>query len=88
MRSSLRDFGRPFWTGAEDLVAKPYSWKPSRAWATAFQFCRYIPLLAEMGAQVVLELPRPLLGLLSTLAGVTQIVEEGSPSRLLITVAP
>lgn len=79
MRSSLRDFGRPLWTGAEDLRGKTIFLEAEQGLGDSIQFCRYIPLLAEMGAQVVLELPRPLLGLLSTLAGVTQIVERGQP---------
>lgn len=79
MRSSLRDFGRPLWTGAEDLRGKTILLEAEQGLGDSIQFCRYTQLLADRGAQVVLELPTPLLGLLSTLTGVTLIVERGQP---------
>jgi hypothetical protein len=41
------------------------------------QFCRYLPLLAQRGARVVLTLPRVLLGLLQHLPGVDQFFVQG-----------
>ncbi len=79
MRSSLRDFGRPLWTGAEDLRGKTILLEAEQGLGDSIQFCRYTQLLADRGAQVVLELPKALRGLLSTLAGVTLIVERGQP---------
>jgi hypothetical protein len=42
------------------------------------QFCRYVPLLAAT-ARVILEVPKPLLRLLSALPGVSQAVATGDP---------
>ena len=36
------------------------------------QFCRYVPLVAERGARVIFEVPRPLRELMSTLTGVSK----------------
>ncbi len=43
------------------------------------QFCRYVPLVAERAAGVILEIPEPLHGLMSTLSGTAQIVSKGDP---------
>ncbi len=44
----------------------------------SLQFCRYIPMLAAT-ATVVLDVPRTLVRLLSTVKGVTRIVTDGDP---------
>ncbi|HEV7817051.1 MAG TPA: glycosyltransferase, partial [Janthinobacterium sp.] len=43
------------------------------------QFCRYASLVAQRGAIVILEVKKPLAGLLGTLAGVARIVIKGEP---------
>jgi tetratricopeptide (TPR) repeat protein len=41
----------------------------------SIQFCRFLPKLAEMGAQITLATQTPLLELLSTLQGIHQVVD-------------
>lgn len=41
------------------------------------QFCRYAPLVRELGAKVILEVQRPLVKLLKNLEGVNEIIAEG-----------
>jgi hypothetical protein len=41
------------------------------------QFCRYVPLVAELGATVVLEVQKPLLDLFRSLPGVTRLIATG-----------
>ncbi len=43
------------------------------------QFCRYVPLLAEAGARVVLEVPAVLARLMRGLDGVEQVIATGAP---------
>jgi Flp pilus assembly protein TadD len=43
----------------------------------AIQFCRYATMVAEQGAQVILECPPQLVRLLSTLQGVTLVIARG-----------
>src|SRR5215472_8457960 len=43
------------------------------------QFCRYVPLVAELAARVILEVQAPLHELMSTLPGAVQIVTRGDP---------
>jgi hypothetical protein len=45
----------------------------------AIQFCRYVPLVVERGAQVILEVQRPLRELMATLTDAAQIVSRGDP---------
>ena len=41
------------------------------------QFCRYVPLVAGLGAKVILEVQKPLWGVLAGLEGVSQWVGQG-----------
>ena len=43
------------------------------------QFARYASVAAAVGAKVVLQAPRPLVRLLASVPGVTQVIEEGQP---------
>jgi hypothetical protein len=43
------------------------------------QFCRYAPLVAARGGLVILEAPRPLIRLLKSLSGVSELVATGDP---------
>ena len=52
---------------------------PSKGFGDTIQFCRYVPLVAERAARVILEVPKPLHELMSTLPGAAQIVSRGDP---------
>ena len=43
------------------------------------QFARYASVAAAVGAKVVLQVPRPLVRLMASVPGVTQVIEEGHP---------
>jgi ADP-heptose:LPS heptosyltransferase len=43
------------------------------------QFCRYVKLLAEVGAKVILEVQPRLAGLLSRMQGISQLLAAGDP---------
>jgi tetratricopeptide (TPR) repeat protein len=77
LRPNRRHWNRPLWMGAEPVAGKTLLLHNDQGLGDAIQFCRYIPLLAERGARVILEIDRPLKGLLSSVAGVRQCVVEG-----------
>jgi hypothetical protein len=75
---SQSDRARPLWLGATDVIGKTILLHAEQGFGDTLQFCRYAPLVART-ADVVLEVPRPLLRLLSTLPGVSRIVASGDP---------
>lgn len=77
LRSSRRHWNRPLWLGAEPIAGKTLLLHNDQGLGDAIQFCRYIPLLAERGARVILEIDRPLKELLSGVAGIMHCVVKG-----------
>jgi tetratricopeptide (TPR) repeat protein len=70
-------FPTPSWDGLEPLYGRTILLHGDsiggEAFGDAIQFCRYVPLLAARGAQVVLEVERPLCKLVASITGVTQV---------------
>jgi tetratricopeptide (TPR) repeat protein len=71
-----RTFSRPRWLG-EPLSGRRILLHAEQGLGDTIQFCRYAPLVAACGGRVLLEVPRPLLRLLSGLPGVTQLLAAG-----------
>jgi len=77
--------GRPelpgrLWLGDFPVEGKTILVLAEHGLGDSLQFCRYVPMLAER-ADVILEVPRPLLRLLSGLRGVRQVIASGEESR-------
>lgn len=70
--------GRSAWRGREPLAGKSILLRCEQGIGDTLQFCRYVPLVAERGASVVLEVQRPLVSLLADLPGLTRIVVQGA----------
>lgn len=69
--SPLRDFTEPRWHGGS-LTGKTILIYAEQGLGDTIQFCRYLPLLMEQGAQVLFECHRPLKALMQTLGdGIT-----------------
>lgn len=77
--SPRRGFRAPLWSGQEALAGKTILLHSEQGLGDAIQFARYVPLVAQQGGRVVLEVPRALTGLLGSLSGIAQIVERGKP---------
>jgi tetratricopeptide (TPR) repeat protein len=71
-----RSFVQPRWRG-EDLVGKTILVHAEQGLGDTLQFCRYVSLLAERGARVVLEAQRPLRTLLAGLDGGAVLLSPG-----------
>ncbi len=74
--SKLRDFGRPLWKG-EALHGARIFLHIEQGHGDIIQFVRYIPLVAERGGYVILEVPPSLCRLLKGMPGIRQIVTTG-----------
>jgi tetratricopeptide (TPR) repeat protein len=79
LRTAKRNFVQPLWTKGDDVRGKTILLHAEHGFGDAIQFCRYVPLVVERGARVILEVHRPLRELMTTLTSAAQIVSRGDP---------
>lgn len=72
-----RAFSAPRWQGAESLDGKTILLYAEHGVADTLYACRYVGMVAERGAKVILEVPQALVGLMTNLEGVSQLVVAG-----------
>jgi tetratricopeptide (TPR) repeat protein len=72
-----RNLRRPQWYGDQPLAGRTILLHAEQGFGDMLQFARYVPLVAERGANVILEAPQALFPLLQTLAGVSQLICRG-----------
>jgi tetratricopeptide (TPR) repeat protein len=72
-----RTFGRPLWLGEFPLARKTILLHAEQGLGDCIQFVRYAPLLARMGAGVVLEVPSELTSLFARIKDVAHVVVRG-----------
>lgn len=66
----------PFWRGAAAMAGQRVVLWCEQGLGDAIQFCRYVPLLASQGTEVILEVPADLMSLARTLPGVDTLVAQ------------
>jgi tetratricopeptide (TPR) repeat protein len=72
-----RKFKCPLWLGAVPVHGKTILLHSDQGLGDALQFCRYVPLVAVMGAHVILEVQKELRELVSRLDGVSTVLSRG-----------
>lgn len=72
-----RHFTQPLWLGAQALAGKTVLLHAEQGLGDTVQFCRYVPLVQALGAEVVLEVPPSLLGLMAGVPGAHALVAAG-----------
>ena len=75
--SPARNFSQPQWRG-EPLGGATILLHAEQGLGDTLQMLRYVPLLAERGARIVLEVPSELLSLIAPLKGVANLVARGN----------
>jgi hypothetical protein len=65
------------WLGGDPVAGKTVLLHAEQGYGDTLQFCRYAPLVAALGATVVLEVPLALKPLLGSLRGVSLLVAKG-----------
>ncbi|MDR3416942.1 MAG: tetratricopeptide repeat protein [Nevskia sp.] len=73
-----RDFPQPLWLGHAPLHGKTILLHAEQGFGDTIQFCRYLPAVRSLGAQIVLEAPAELLPLLRSLPGEFVTVAAGA----------
>lgn len=76
---AVRDFPMPLWLGGEGLEGRTLLVHAEQGLGDALQFCRYAPVLAGLGARVVLEVYPALARLMERLGGVEVVIKRGAP---------
>ncbi len=67
------------WSGTELVAGKTILLHAEQGYGDTLQFCRYATLVAASGARVILQVQSPLVGVMSGLDGVEQVIGEGTP---------
>jgi tetratricopeptide (TPR) repeat protein len=69
---------QPLWLGGENLAGKTILLYEEQGLGDTIQFCRYAPVVAGLGAKVILEVPPQLTALLAGISRGVQVVESGA----------
>ena len=72
-----KNFSQPLWRGEVPLAGKTILLHSEQGLGDTIQFCRYIPMVARLGARVILEVEEVLLPLLKDLEGIEEITAKG-----------
>jgi hypothetical protein len=72
-----RGFAQPLWLGDQPLGGKTILLYGEQGLGDTLQFCRYARWVAQLGAEVQLEVQAPLTGLLTRLDGVSRVISRG-----------
>ncbi len=71
------NYPRPMWRGERELRGKTILLVAEQGMGDAIQFARYAPLVAALGAKVLLRVDAPLAVLMTTVPGVSQVIGAG-----------
>ena len=79
LKLTKRNFPQPLWLGKESLAGKSVLLHSEQGLGDTIQFCRYAKFVSDLGARVIMEVPKSLFGLMKTLSDVSDLVVKGSP---------
>jgi tetratricopeptide (TPR) repeat protein len=75
----LKPLSRPRWNGSSP-AGRTILIRAEQGAGDTIHFCRYLPMLVQLGAKVILECQADLIPLLKSLPGVHRIVANGEPA--------
>jgi hypothetical protein len=87
-RGEPRKFSQPTWLGNESIFGKTLFIYREQGLGDLIHFCRYIPLLEELGAKIILEAPLSLFDLMKSLSLSAIVVKEGESLPSFDLVCP
>jgi tetratricopeptide (TPR) repeat protein len=74
-----RNFAGQPWLGEEDIAGKTVLIHAEQGFGDTLHFVRYVPLLAERGVTIILEVQPQLKTLLSQMPGTSAVIGRGEP---------
>ena len=75
--SKSRNFDKPLWLGDASLEGKAIFIHAEQGFGDSIQFGRYIPMVAALGAQVIVEVQPPLRRIFSSIKGASKVIAAG-----------
>ena len=76
---SKKDFSKPIWLGDNDITNKTILIHAEQGLGDTLQFIRYVPMVAALGATVMVEVQAPLLSLFENMQGISVLLKKGDP---------
>ena len=77
--NNQRQFEVPQWCGNEHIQGKTILIHAEQGLGDTLQFIRYVPMVAALGATVIVEVKVPLLSLLENMQGISVLLKKGDP---------
>jgi tetratricopeptide (TPR) repeat protein len=87
-RGKPRQYSQPTWLGAEPIAGKTILIHPEQGFGDLIQFSRYVTMLEELGAKVILEAPASLVELMASLSSKLTVIKEGDALPAFDVVCP
>lgn len=78
-RNARQDFEQPQWSGREAIAGKTILLHAEQGLGDTIQFCRYVHLVKQRGARIILQVQPSLKRLLSGLTGADIVLSRGEP---------
>jgi hypothetical protein len=76
-KNNYKLYNQPLWLGKESLQNKTLLVEAEQGFGDIIQFCRYIPMLENIEAKVILETPKALASIIKTIPSNFLILEKG-----------
>jgi hypothetical protein len=76
---NISSFAQPLWLKKESLAGKTILLQAEQGLGDTIQFCRYVPMVQALGANVILEVQPPLAELISTSITSVKTIARGTP---------
>ena len=87
-KAAYYTFSKPAWRGHEDVQGKKLLIYAEQGFGDVIQFCRYLPQLHELGADLIVEVPKRLVTLISTLKCPMSVFAKGAQLPTFDTYCP
>jgi tetratricopeptide (TPR) repeat protein len=77
VKNDYPKFDVPLWSGDENIQGKTILIHAEQGLGDTLQFIRYVPMLASLGAKVIVQVPLPLFGLFEKMQGISVLMKNG-----------
>jgi len=74
--SRPRNFSAPLWLGKDTIKGKTILLHSEQGLGDSLQFCRYVPLVENLGCHIILEVEKPLMNIMRSLSNSIEIIEK------------